>query len=168
MVANLSAAKKGWEAQYSNFSQWAEKAQAIKKQLLDMVDEDTNSFNGIIHAMRQPKATDAEKTARLEAIQEATKYAVLVPIKVMELSLAAMEVAKAMAIEGNPNSITDAAVGALCGRAAVRGAQLNALINMGGLEDADFVTTMTEKAAQIAAKAEALEVEVMEITRSKM
>lgn len=168
MVANLSSHKRGWDERWAEFGDWAEKGQALRKQLLEMVDEDTNSFNAIIDAMRLPKATDAEKAARLQAIQEATKYAVLVPFKVMELSLAAMEIAKVMTLEGNPNSVTDAAVGALCARTAVRGAHLNVQINMSGLEDADFVAAMSEKAAQIAVQAEALELAIMEIAKSKM
>jgi glutamate formiminotransferase/formiminotetrahydrofolate cyclodeaminase len=168
MVANLSSHKKGWDERWEEFSIWAEKGQALKSQLLNLVDEDTKSFNAIIDAMRLPKATDEEKTARTEAIQSATKYAVEVPLTVMERSLQTFEILKAMAQYGNPNSVTDAGVGALCARAAVYGAFLNVKINIGGLENKIYVETILKKATKMIELADAEEKAVLEIVHSKI
>lgn len=168
MVANLSAHKRGWDERWAEFSDWAVKGQALKNQLLAMVDEDTNSFNEIINAMRLPKGTETEITTRKSAIQAATKYAIEVPFKVMELSLATFEPIKAMAEVGNPNSVTDAGVGALCARAAIRGAFMNVRVNASGLDDKDLVNEILVKGQAIEAKAAALEAEIMEIVNGKI
>jgi len=161
MVANLSASKKGWEDRWEEFSNWAEKGQAYKKQLLDLVDEDTRSFNAIMNGFALPKGTDEEKAIRKQAIQDATKYAIEVPLKVMEVSLATMEVMKAMVEIGNPNSITDAGVGALCARTAVMGAHMNVKINTGSYDDKTFVGDILKKAAAIEEQAVRLEGEIV-------
>jgi glutamate formiminotransferase/formiminotetrahydrofolate cyclodeaminase len=161
MVANLSASKKGWEDRWEEFSNWAEKGQAYKKQLLDLVDEDTRSFNAIMNGFALPKGTDEEKAIRKQAIQDATKYAIEVPLKVMEVSLATMEVMKAMVEIGNPNSITDAGVGALCARTAVMGAHMNVKINTGSYDDKTFVSDILKKAAAIEEQAVKLEGEIV-------
>jgi glutamate formiminotransferase/formiminotetrahydrofolate cyclodeaminase len=161
MVANLSASKKGWEDRWEEFSNWAEKGQAYKKQLLDLVDEDTRSFNAIMNGFALPKGTDEEKAIRKQAIQDATKYAIEVPLKVMEVSLATMEVMKAMVEIGNPNSITDAGVGALCARTAVMGAHMNVKINTGSYDDKTFVSDILKKAAAIEELAVKLEGEIV-------
>jgi glutamate formiminotransferase/formiminotetrahydrofolate cyclodeaminase len=161
MVANLSASKKGWEDRWEEFSKWAEKGQAYKKQLLDLVDEDTRSFNAIMNGFALPKGTDEEKAIRKQAIQDATKYAIEVPLKVMEVSLATMEVMKAMVEIGNPNSITDAGVGALCARTAVMGAHMNVKINTGSYDDKTFVADILKKAAAIEEQAVMLEGEIV-------
>lgn len=170
MVANLSAHKPGakWEDQCPKFSEQAEKGQSIKDQLLHMVDEDTNAFNKILDAVRMPKSSDAEKAKRAEAMEAANKYAIEVPFKVMELALNSMQVIKAMAEEGNPNSVTDAAVGALCARTAVIGAFLNVKINTSGVEDQSFVKQMLEKGQKIEDKAIALEAEILSIANGKI
>jgi glutamate formiminotransferase/formiminotetrahydrofolate cyclodeaminase len=161
MVANLSASKKGWEDRWEEFSNWAEKGQAYKKQLLDLVDEDTRSFNAIMNGFSLPKGTDEEKAIRKQAIQDATKYAIEVPLKVMEVSLATMEVMKAMVEIGNPNSITDAGVGSLCARTAVLGAHMNVKINTGSYDDKTFVADILKKAAAIEEQAVKLEAEIV-------
>jgi glutamate formiminotransferase/formiminotetrahydrofolate cyclodeaminase len=161
MVANLSASKKGWEDRWEEFSNWAEKGQQYKKQLLDLVDEDTRSFNAIMNGFSLPKGTDEEKAIRKQAIQVATKYAIEVPLKVMEVSLASMEVMKAMVEIGNPNSITDAGVGALCARTAVLGAHMNVKINTGSYDNKAFVSDILKKAAAIEEQAVKLEVEIV-------
>jgi glutamate formiminotransferase/formiminotetrahydrofolate cyclodeaminase len=161
MVANLSASKKGWEDRWEEFSNWAEKGQQYKKQLLDLVDEDTRSFNAIMNGFSLPKGTDEEKAIRKQAIQDATKYAIEVPLKVMEVSLASMEVMKAMVEIGNPNSITDAGVGALCARTAVLGAHMNVKINTGSYDDKTFVAEILKKSANIEEQAVKLETEIV-------
>lgn len=170
MVANLSAHKPGvkWEDQYEIFSEPAVKGQKLKDQLLQLVDEDTNAFNKIMDAIRLPKSTDEEKAARLKAIEEASKYAIRVPFTVMEKSLESMEVIKQMAEFGNPNSISDAGVGALCARTAVMGAYLNVKINCADLEDKAFVDDMLKRGAEIEIRANQLEQEILKITNDKI
>jgi len=154
MVANLSSHKRGWDDKWKLFSDWAEKGQKLKDQLLFMVDEDTNAFNKIMDAFGLPKKTDADKKARKEAIEEASIYAIEVPFKVMELSLSSMELIEAMAEHGNPNSVSDAGVGAICARAAVNGAFLNVKINAAGIEDRSFADQMVQKGEKLLAEAE--------------
>ena len=157
MVANLSSSKKGWEDQWESFSDWAEKGQYFRKQLLFMVDEDTRSFNKIMDAFQLPKGTPDEIAARKQAIQTATKYAIEVPFKVMELCLESMEIIKAMAEKGNPASASDAGVGAMCARTAVSGAFLNVRINCGSYNDKGFVSDIIAKGTVIENKALELE-----------
>lgn len=168
MVANLSSHKRGWDDRWEEFGEWAERGQAIKDALLKMVDEDTNSFNAIMAAFRLPKGTPEEKKARSQAIQAATKYAIEIPFKVMELSIASFEVIKAMAEIGNPNSVTDAGVGGLCARAAVHGAFMNVKINSGDLKDKDFVNEVLSKGEALAKQADALEAEIQELVNAKI
>jgi len=168
MVANLSAHKRGWDDRWKEFSDWAEKGMTYQKQLLALVDEDTNAFNKIMDAFGLPKGSDEEKAARKQAIQDATKYATEVPLKVVELSFKSMEVMKAMADIGNPNSVTDAGVGALCARTAVRGALLNVKINAGGLDDKETANTLVTKGEDFGKKALDLENEIMKIVEGKI
>lgn len=135
MVANLSSHKRGWDNRWEEFSDWAARGQQIKDQLLHLVDEDTAAFNGIMAAFKLPQSTETEKQARNEAIQNATKYAIEVPFRVMMVSLVSMHLLRAMAEKGNPNSVSDVGVGALCARAAVLGAYLNVQINAASLTD---------------------------------
>jgi glutamate formiminotransferase/formiminotetrahydrofolate cyclodeaminase len=135
MVANLSSHKPGWDARWKEFSQHATEGQRIAAALLDLVDEDTRSFDAILQAFRLPKDSPEEKAARSQAIQEATLYATQVPLRTMEWSVQALPLLLAMAQKGNPNSVTDAAVGALCARSAALGAALNVRINASGLKD---------------------------------
>ena len=168
MVANLSAHKRGWDDRWEEFSNWAEKGMAYQNTLLDLVDEDTNAFNKIMDAFRLPKDSEEEKVKRQEAIQAATKNAILTPFKVMETAFASMEVMKAMAEFGNPNSITDAGVGALCARTAVIGAFLNVKINCGDCENKAFVDDILKRGEQLVDDTCALENEIMKITNSKI
>lgn len=170
MVANLSAHKPGtnWEDQWEKFSEQAEKGQKLKDQLLHLVDEDTHAFNKIMDAIRLPKGTDSEKAIRLQAIEEASKYAIEVPFMVMEKSLASMEVIQAMAEYGNPNSVSDAGVGALCARTAVMGAYLNVKINAADLEDKAYVDDILSRGAEIERKANELEKNILKITNEKI
>jgi len=168
MVANLSSHKKGWDERWEEFSNWAEKGQWYKEELLRLVDADTKAFSAIMHATSLPKGTDEEKRIRAAAIQDATKNAIDVPFKVMQLSYDSMEVIKAMAETGNPNSVSDAGVGALCARSAVMGAFMNVRINAGGLDDKEFVNDMLRKGKEIEAKAKAKEEEILSIVNSKI
>ncbi len=168
MVANLSAHKRGWGERWQEFSDWAEKGMGYQQLLLQLVDEDTASFNKIMEAISLPKGSDKEKVARQEAIQVATKYATEVPFKVLQTAYDSMEVMKAMAEFGNPNSVTDAAVGALCARTAVRGALLNVKINTAGLKDEKYAQDIVARGEEIAVKAKALEDEIMALVEGKI
>ena len=149
MVANLSSHKKGWDDRWKEFSAWAEKGQKIKDELLYLVDEDTNAFNKIMEAFSLPKSSEQEVKFRSEAIQNATKFATEVPLKTMILAYSSFPIIKAMAEIGNPNSISDAGVGALCARSAVIGAYMNVRINAAELKDEAFKKEILAKAEKI-------------------
>jgi glutamate formiminotransferase/formiminotetrahydrofolate cyclodeaminase len=168
MVANLSSHKAGWDERWKEFSDYAEQGQKIKDELLQLVDEDTNAFNKIMSAFGLPKSNDEEKKARTAAIQAATKYAIEIPFRVMKLSADAMPMIKAMAEIGNPASVSDAGVGALCARSAVLGAYMNVRINSKDLADKDFVNQVLAEGAAIVKRTQELEQEVIAIVESKM
>lgn len=168
MVANLSAHKRGWDDRWEEFSNWAEKGMVLQKELIRLVDEDTNAFNRIMAAFDLPKGSDQEKQARKQAIQDATKFAIEIPFKVMETTFSTMEVIKAMAETGNPNSVSDAGVGALCARSAVMGAYLNVKINAAGLDDRAFADKVLAEGLSIQQKTVALEQEILEIVNQKI
>lgn len=168
MVANLSSHKRGWDQQWEEFSEWAEKGQQLKDELLFLVDEDTNAFNKIMDAFGLAKGSDSEKAIRHQAIQDASKYAIEIPFKVMEKSFASMEVIKAMAEIGNPNSVSDAGVGALCARTAVMGAYLNVKINAADVEDKAFVEDKLKQGSDIEQQTIALEAEILKIVNEKI
>lgn len=168
MVANLSSHKKGWDDRWKEFSDWAEKGQRLKKLLLGLADEDTRAFNKIMDAFGLPKSTEAEKSARTNAIEEATKYAIEVPLKVMKYSLESMIVIGAMAENGNPNSVSDAGVGALCARSAVLGAYLNVKINASGLKDATYKTKVINEAEMMRKEALTKEEQILSVVEHKM
>ena len=149
MVANLSANKPGWEEKLDTFSDWAEIGQSIQKELLFLVDEDTRSFNQIIDAIRMSKDTEKEKKLRSEAIQNASKYAAEIPFKVMETSYKSYDLLKAMLEIGNPASISDTGVGALCCLTAIEGAYMNVRINTKDINDEKFVHNLNKKAIKL-------------------
>ena len=155
MVANLSAHKRGWDDQWELFSDWAEKGQQFKDELLRLVDEDTRAFNKIMDAFGLPKKTAEDKKIRQETIQEASKYAMDIPFKVMETAYNSITVMRAMAENGNPNSASDAGVGALCALTAVEGAYLNVKINAMSITDKKFTEEMLQRAEDLAQKARA-------------
>ena len=168
MVANLSAHKAGWDEQWEYFSDWAVKGKVVMNELLALVDEDTDAFNCIMAVFAMPKGTDEEKAARAEAMEKATLYATEVPLKTMKASFRAFEVASEMAEKGNPNSVSDAGVGALAARAAVQGAFLNVKINAAGLKDRAKAEALVAEAAEIAVAADAEEKRILEIVNSKI
>jgi glutamate formiminotransferase/formiminotetrahydrofolate cyclodeaminase len=168
MVANLSSHKAGWDDRWQEFSDWAVIGQQIKDELLFLVDEDTNAFNNVMDAFGLPKTTDEEKAKRSSAIQEATRYATEVPLRTMQSSFDAFELIKAMAEEGNPNSVSDAGVGALCARSAVLGAFLNVKINAAGLKDREYADSVVARGAEIEQKAIELEADILALVNSKI
>ena len=168
MVANLSAHKPGWDEKWEFYSKWAEKGQQYKKELLFLVDEDTNAFNKIIDGFRMPKSNEEEITLRKEAIENATKYATEIPFKVMETAYNSMEVMIAMAKDGLQNSLSDAGVGALCARTAVVGAYFNVRINAKDIKDNVFAENILSKAKEIFDKTNMLEKEMIELIDTKI
>lgn len=168
MVANLSCHKRGWDDRWKEFSDWAEKGKAIQNNLLQMVDEDTKAFNRIMEAFSLPKKSEEEKKSREIAIQEATKNAILVPLKVMETAYSGFELISKMVEKGNPNSLSDAGVGALALRSCIKGAFLNVKINASGLNDKDFVASVIEKGKEIENKTKAEEEAILRSINSKI
>ncbi len=168
MVANLSSHKRGWDDRWEEFSDWAEKGQYYKDLLLSLVDEDTNAFNKIMEAYKMPKNTPEEKQARAKAIEEATKYAIEVPFKVMQTAYEAMDVIEKMAEIGLEASISDVGVGALAARAAVSGAFLNVKINAQSLQDEEYKKDILSKAAELERKAIEKEKRILEIVNGKI
>ena len=168
MVANLSSHKKGWDERWEEFSDWAEKGEQYKNELMRLVDADTKAFNLIMVAFGLPKSTEEEKAARTKAIQDATRFAIEIPFKVMQTSYASMVVIKAMADIGNPNSVSDAGVGALCARTAVMGAFMNVRINASGYDDKVYVTEILKSGKEIEDKTIALEREILQLVNEKI
>ena len=168
MVANLSSHKAGWDARWEEFSNWADKGQKIQAELMTLVDEDTEAFNCIMEAFGLPKKTEEEKAARSAAIQAATLFATQVPLHTMQASFKVFELCKAMAEEGNPNSVSDAGVGVLAARAAVLGAGLNVKINASGLKDRETADKLVGEANELIKKANELEAEIMKIVEKKL
>ncbi len=168
MVANLSAHKRGWETRWEEFSNWAEKGKYYHTALLNCVDEDTQAFNEIMKAFELPKTTEQEIAVRKNAIQEATKNAIEVPLKVMQLAHGSMEILKAMAETGNPISVSDTGVGALCAGTAVEGAFLNIKINAAGLDDKIYLKSILDIAEKLLASAKKSEVSILEIVYRKI
>lgn len=168
MVANLSSHKPGWDDRWEEFSDWADKGQAIMDELLHLVDEDTEAFNRIMKVYSMPKGTTEEKDARKAALQEATLYATEVPLSTMKASFKVFGLVKAMAECGNPNSVSDAGVGALAARSAVIGASLNVKINASGLDDRTKAGSMIAEAERIVSEAEHAEREILDIVEKKI
>ena len=168
MVANLSSHKRGWDERWEEFSDWAEKGKACHDELLRLVDADTDAFNQIVAAWRMPNSTPAEKAAQQDAIQAATKNAILTPFRTMEVALQSMEVAKAMAETGLKASASDAGVAALAARSAVMGAFLNVKINAGDVTDKAWLDDILTRGQAIQDQAVALEREIVEIVASKI
>lgn len=168
MVANLSSHKPGWDDRWEEFSRWADKGQALSEELLVLVDEDTRAFNKIMEAFGLPKKTDEDKRLRSEAIQAATLFATQVPLQTMQAAFGAFELCQAMAEFGNPNSVSDAGVGALAARAAVLGAGLNVKINAASLKDREAAEKMIAEAEQLIAEAQKKEAEIIGIVERKI
>ena len=168
MVANLSSHKRGWDDRWKEFSDWAVKGQAVMKELIGLVDEDTAAFDRIMAAFGMPKGSEEEKAVRAQAIEDATLYASQVPLRTMKASFKVFELARAMAAEGNPNSVSDAGVGALAARSAVLGACLNVKINAVGLKDKAKAAELIAEAENLAAKAVQEEKGILDIVNGKI
>ena len=168
MVANLSSHKAGWDDRWEYFSNWADNGMGVMNELLYLVDEDTAAFNKIMDVFGMPKGTDEEKAARAAAMEAATLYATQVPLRTMKAAYRAFDVVRAMAEEGNPNSVSDAGVGALAARSAVMGACLNVKINAAGLKDRAVADALVKEAEEIQAAAQKAEAEILAVVESKI
>ncbi|MCI6702640.1 MAG: glutamate formimidoyltransferase [Prevotellaceae bacterium] len=168
MVANLSSHKPGWDERWDEFGKWAEKGQSLMTELLHLVDEDTQAFNRIMEAFGMPKKTEEEKAERTKAIQAATLYATEVPLHTMKASFEAFGICRAMAEIGNPNSVSDAGVGALAVRAAVLGAGMNVKINASSLADREVAERLIGEANDLIARANNEEKEIVAIVEAKL
>jgi len=167
MVANLSAHKRGWDERWEEFSKWAEDGQHTKDELLRLVDADTRAFERVMEALAMPKGTDAEKSARAAALAAANLGALQVPWQVMQTAYHSFDLIRAMAEHGNPASASDAGVGALCARAAVRGAWLNVRTNASGMKDKSAIANVLADGIKLDAAAARLEAEILEIVERK-
>jgi len=168
MVANLSAHKRGWDERWEEFSGWADKGKTCQDELLRLIDLDTQAFNGIMDAFGLPQKNEDDKQKRKEAIQLATRHAMEIPFRVMQVSYESLEVLMAMAKNGNPNSVSDAGVGALAARSAVLGAALNVRINAGSLEDKEYTTQLLKKVSLLEQLTIELECRILEIVNGKI
>lgn len=168
MVANLSANKRGWDEKWEFYSKWGEQSLELQNILVNLVDEDTKAFNKIMSAVSLPKDTKEQKLNRSAALESATKYAIEVPFKIMETSFSSLESIKCMTELGNPNSISDAGVAALCIRTAVMGAYLNVKINCKDLNDKKFVSTILKKGKMIVNSTNKIEGEIMELVEKQL
>jgi glutamate formiminotransferase/formiminotetrahydrofolate cyclodeaminase len=168
MVANLSSHKRGWDKRWEEFSDWAEKGKELQSELIHLVDEDTNAFNTLMAAFKLPSKSDKENKEKQEAVEQATKNAILVPFKVMETSYKAFELVKAMVETGNPNSVSDAGVGAIAIRGAIMGAYLNVKINSADLKDHDFKKEVLAKCESLVQKTAEKEQEILAIVNNKI
>lgn len=161
MVANLSGHKRGWDDRWKEFATWAERGAEMQKRLLALVDEDTEAYNGILKAFEMPKKSEEEKAARATAVEAATLHASLVPLTVMKEAFKVFELLVEMTEKGNPNSVTDGAVGVLAVRACIRGAFLNVKINVKGLKDRSRAEELIASALEIDEAAARLEEEII-------
>jgi glutamate formiminotransferase/formiminotetrahydrofolate cyclodeaminase len=168
MVANLSAHKRGWDRRWEEFSDWAAQGKAVHEALLELVDRDTEAFNAVMAAHRLPKGSQSEQEYRDQAVEAAARQAMEVPLQVMEKAIESMPLLQTMAETGNPASVSDAGVGALCARAAVRGAYLNVKINSSGLEDQSLAAELIARGQGLENQAEELESEIMAIVGEKL
>ncbi|MEW6251818.1 MAG: glutamate formimidoyltransferase [Planctomycetota bacterium] len=168
MVANLSSHKAGWDERWEEFSTWAEKGKALHGELLRLVDDDTAAFNKLMDAFGLPKGSDAEKQARKQAIQAATRGAAEIPLRVMQVALDSMEVVRAMAEHGLPASISDVGVAALCARTAVFGAGLNVRINCAGLSDKAAAQELCGRAGELERQAVEREQAILALVQGKI
>jgi glutamate formiminotransferase/formiminotetrahydrofolate cyclodeaminase len=168
MVANLSSHKRGWDDRWEEFSDWADKGKALHDELLKLIDEDTKAFNAVMEAFGLPGTTDDEKAARTEAIENATKYAIEIPFRVMQVAYASMAVSRAMAETGNPNSISDAGVGAIAARSGVLGAYLNVKINAPGIQDRPWIEDILERGRELQSKAMEEEQRILKVVNEAL
>ena len=168
MVANISSHKRGWDHRWEEFSDYAEMGKAIQMELLDLVDEDTRAFKGIIDAYGLPRNTDEEKVSRQEAITAATIHAIRIPFRVMETAFRGFGVTEAMVLEGNPNSVSDAGVGVLALHACIEGAWLNVKTNAVELDTHPEIREILEAGMKLLKEADETRDRIMELVNNRI
>ena len=161
MVANLTIAKKGYEAVENEMKQIAETVQNLREKLVAEVDQDSNAYNDVLAAFKLPKTTEAEKEQRTQAIQDAMKNAARVPLKVANDALQVMDQAEKVIINGNRNAVSDGAVGAMMARTAVLGALFNDKINLASVKDHAFVEEMMQQVNKLESRVQEREKEIL-------
>ncbi|NOZ03227.1 MAG: glutamate formimidoyltransferase [FCB group bacterium] len=167
MVAAITHEKKGYFEQKPFLSAIGDEAQQLMDHLSSLVDEDTKAFNQVMDANRLPSGSDEEQARKREALAEANRFAIRVPLEVAEKSLRVLELAKIMVEKGNPNSVSDAGVAGETALAAVRGAGLNVLINLSGIDgDEEYVKETKKTIYELIEKAEKLRAEIFSKTIS--
>ncbi len=157
MVANLTIGRKNFEAVDAEMRTVAEKAAALRQKLALDIDRDSEAYTRVLNAFQMPKTTEAEKTDRGSAVQEAFKQAALVPLGVARDALAVMALGGIVVAKGNPNAASDGAAGVLAARTAVRAAVCNVRINLGSIRDEAFTSDLAREAERLEAEAERLE-----------
>lgn len=161
MVANLTVGKEKYAAVEAEMQDVIKKGDDIREKLVELIDRDATSFDGVMKAFKLPKETDEDKAARSAKIQSEYKYAASVPMETAELAMAIMDLAEVVVEKGNPNAVTDGAVAAMMSRTAVLSALLNVKINIGSIKDETFVKEMTEKMEALEKKVVERESEVL-------
>jgi len=168
MVCRLTIGKKGYEAVSAEMQTILPRAEALQRELRDLMQADTDAYARVMDAYKLPKQTDAEKAARTRAIQNALKHASDIPLRVAELCAQVLELACPVAEKGNKNAASDGGVGALMAEAGLRGAAFNVSINLGAINDEAFVREHRARVQQLLADAEQRKNEIMKIVESRL
>ena len=149
MVAGMPKSKTGDAAEREQLDVSAAALNDIRRRLADLIDEDSRAYDLVTAAYKSPKATDDEKAARKTAIQAALMAATDAPLQTMRACEAALNHAKVVAENGNPNAASDVFVGIEMLKAGLRGAEKNVAINLDSLTDEDYRTKVAEEAARL-------------------
>jgi len=168
MVSGLARGKVGYEAVESELAQIETRGKEIQARLEALIDEDARAYEAVIAAMRMPKSSEREKTARVEAMQAAYRKATEVPLETMERCIEALELAEAAAKKGNRSATTDAAVAILLAESAIRGASLNCAINLASIRDEAFRSTAEERVDRLLKRADEIGHEAMAVVTGRL
>ena len=168
MVCNLTLGKEKFAGVEAEIAELVKATESARARLEKLLQEDTTAYSGVIRAYKLPKDTDAEKAARKAAIQAGLIVAANVPLEICKVALEVCRLSKTAAELGNPGAVTDAGIGAILGEAAVVGGALNVKINLGSIEDCDYVETAAAQIDTMQKEAAALREEVLAITLSKI
>jgi len=156
MVASLTHEKKEMLESKPLMDEIGIEAQSLKDSLSVLIEEDTNAFNSVMKANRLPQNTDDEKVLRKDAILLANKYATEVPFETAQKCFRVLQLSEQLVLQGNPNSVSDAGVAAEVALAGVRGACMNVMINLSGINDRSFVKKMNDKVNKLTKDSESL------------
>jgi methenyltetrahydrofolate cyclohydrolase len=168
MVCNLTRAKQGYESVQAEIAEVLEKSEGLRKDLTDLIDKDTDAFNEVMIALKMPKETEDQKEQRKNAMQAAFKGAAEVPLETARKCVQILDVAHIVAIKGNKNSISDAAVSALMAQTGVQAAMLNVRINLSSIKDADYVAQVTSELHELLQNAMQKSTEILNIVEKNL